>query len=100
VRGIHLALNEVSVAFEGCCLPLPSFNFAFYHERGDQDMAKTAHSKIGILLLLLFGHFGHVGRAVERMMMQMVQIVKIELDRRKFWFRNPPVCSFRSLINN
>lgn len=63
-------------------------------------MAKTAHSKIGILLLLLFGHFGHVGRAVERMMMQMVQIVKIELDRRKFWFRNPPVCSFRSLINN
>jgi len=28
----HLALNEVSVAFVGCCLPLPSFNFAFSHQ--------------------------------------------------------------------
>jgi hypothetical protein len=25
----HLALNEVSIAFEASCFPLPSFNFAF-----------------------------------------------------------------------
>jgi hypothetical protein len=29
-ENIHLALKEVLVAFEACCLPFPSLTFAFY----------------------------------------------------------------------
>jgi hypothetical protein len=61
----HLALKEVSVEFEGNCLPFPSFNFAFSHEYLSHITVVYAHSEICGLLSRLFGDFGHGGRVVE-----------------------------------